>query len=185
MHTYQFYVVLVKPFEDCKGMYTKKRKKARLMLQDHVVDICSFCLSSIHLLFLRWQSLIPCCLSSTHSLNDRDIDNSTPVSQVECVVRAWPIGPLHFSGQRDLLRDSYMTQDLVRPISRTFVELLWRQKSLFSSVFTQKNGCKPGAAGSHNKEPGNKANSEGNGWDMEGRSMAFEPLDPSMQDLNA
>lgn len=52
MCTYQFYVALLKPFEDFKVIYTKKRKKARFIVQDHVVDICSFCLSSNHLLFV-------------------------------------------------------------------------------------------------------------------------------------
>lgn len=88
-----------------------------------LATICSSCGDS---------TLIFCPPSSSLSLYDRDRDNSTPVLQVKCVIQAWPITPRHFSGQRDFLGDSYMTQeDKVRTISRTFVELLWRENHSF------------------------------------------------------
>lgn len=59
-----------------------------------LATICTWCGDS---------TLLFCPLSSSLSLYDRVRDNATPVLQVKCVIQAWPITPLHFSGQRDFL----------------------------------------------------------------------------------
>lgn len=89
--------------------------------------------------------LIPCPLSSSLSLYDVDRDNSTPILKAECGIQAWPIRPLHFSGQRDLFRDGYMTQEHVgTPIFKIFMELPWREKSLFFLVVVSRMGINLG-----------------------------------------
>lgn len=106
-------------------------------------------------------TLILCLPSLSLSLYDRDRDNSTPVLQVKCVTQAWPITPLHFSGQRDFLGIVIWPK---KTQWEWFPGLLWNygeEKNHFYFAFTQQNEYKSVAARGHNKEPENKATSEG------------------------
>lgn len=159
MYTCQLYVALLKPFEDCKNAYSKKRKKARGTYRTMWGASALFaCLASTYYAYGD-STLFPHCFLqlSVHMM-----------STETTLLQTYRLSAWSRPGQSDhyIFLATGNQEDLVRSIPRISVKLLQRKKSLFSIVVTQQTGSNPGAAvcgGSvgPNKEPENKAISEG------------------------
>ena len=106
MCTCQLYVASIKPFEDCKSAYSKRRKKARGTDRTMWGASALFACPASTYCACGDSTLISSLLSSTLSPHDIDRNNSTPNLQAECVGQAWPITPLHSSGHTELRRPS-------------------------------------------------------------------------------